>query len=219
MNKTTLLEGGNGGLGNQAYEALLDLIVAKKLQQGEQIQERALAIRLGISRTPLREAMHRLEGEKILERKSNNRLFVRMVALEEILEILYVRRLLETEAAARAAGKIPLNKLALLKERIEKLKLAGDPFNYEHQRVDAELHGLILLYSENKLLAEMINELRRRTRMFSLKRVDKRMLPVLNEHMAIIAALEKGDGEQAALEVSHHIDNIRTSIIEKFSSL
>ncbi|QWA10958.1 GntR family transcriptional regulator [Sodalis ligni] len=63
-NKTALLDGGNGGLGNQAYEALLDLIIARELKQGEQIQERALAIRLGISRTPLREAMHRLEGEK-----------------------------------------------------------------------------------------------------------------------------------------------------------
>lgn len=218
-NKTALLDGGNGGLGNQAYEALLDLIIARELKQGEQIQERALAIRLGISRTPLREAMHRLEGEKILERKSNNRLFVRMVTLEEILEILHVRRLLETEAAARSAGKIPLNKLALLKVRLEKLKQAGDPSSYEHQIVDAELHGLIVHYCENKLLAEMIDELRRKTRMFSLKRVDKRMMPVLNEHMAIIAALEKGDADQAALEVSHHIDNIRISIIEKYTSL
>lgn len=219
MNQTKLSEGSNGGLGSQAYEALLDLILSRELKQGDQIQERALAARLGFSRTPLREAMHKLEGEKILERKSNNRLFVRMVTLEEILETLHVRRLLETEAAARSAGKIPLPKLAALRERIEKLKQAGDPFSYEHQVVDAELHGLITGYCDNNLLADMIHELRRKTRMFSLKRVDKRMMPVLNEHMAIIDALEKGEAEQAALEISHHIDNIRLSIVEKFTSL
>ncbi|WP_413734006.1 GntR family transcriptional regulator [Sodalis sp. RH21] len=214
MTQTRLLEGSNGGLGNQAYEALLDLIISRELKQGDQIQERALALRLGISRTPLREAMHRLEGEKVLERKSNNRLFVRMVTLQEILEILHVRRLLETEAAARSAGKIPLAKLKAVRDRIEKLKLANDPASYEHQLVDAELHGLIASYCENKLLAEMIDELRRKTRMFSLKRVDKRMMPVLNEHMAIITALENDDAQSAALETSRHIDNIRSSIID-----
>lgn len=205
------------GLGSQAYEALLDLIFSRELKQGDQIQERALAARLGISRTPLREAMHRLEGERILERKANNRLFVRLVTLQEIMEILHVRRLLESEAAARSAGKVPAGRLQALRARIEQLLSLDDPANPEHQVVDAELHGVIAECCDNQLLADMIAELRRKTRMFSLKRLDNRMAPVCLEHMAMINALESGDAHAAAAETARHIDNIRQSIIDKLT--
>ena len=162
--------------------------------------------------------MHRLEGERILERKSNNRLFVRLVTLQEIMETLHVRRLLESEAAARSAGKVPGDRLQALRTRIETLMALGDPAHPEHQRLDAELHGVISEYCDNQLLADMIAELRRKTRMFSLKRLDNRMAPVCFEHMAMIAALERGDAQAAAAETARHIDNIRQSIIDKLTS-
>lgn len=205
------------GLGNQAYDALVDMILSRELRQGEQVQERMLAIRLGVSRTPLREAMHRLEGEQLLERKSNNRLFVRQVTLQELMEALYIRRLLEGDAAARAAGKVPLAKLADLRERIQWLMehgAAGDPL---HQKLDGELHGFISDYCGNELLASMIANLRQKTRMFSLKRLENRMVPVCDEHMAMIDALARGDGQAAQAETMRHIDNIRQSIIDKLS--
>ena len=111
------------GLGNQIYDALVTLILSRELKQGEEIRERALALRLNVSRTPLREAMHRLEGERVLERNSNNRLYVRLVSTQEIMEILYVRRMLESDAAARSAGRIPADKL--------------DRYPPAHRRVDA----------------------------------------------------------------------------------
>ncbi|VFR50459.1 Transcriptional regulator, GntR family [plant metagenome] len=205
------------GLGNQAYDALVDMILSRELRQGEQVQERMLAVRLGVSRTPLREAMHRLEGEQLLERKSNNRLFVRQVTLQELMEALYIRRLLEGDAAARAAGKVPLDKLADLRERIQWLMehgAAGDPL---HQQLDAELHGFISDYCGNELLAGMIANLRQKTRMFSLKRLENRMVPVCDEHMAMIDALARGDGQAAQAETMRHIDNIRQSIIDKLA--
>jgi DNA-binding GntR family transcriptional regulator len=207
-----------GRLGNQAYEALADLIFSRELKQGDQIQERALATRLGISRTPLREAMHRLEGERVLERKSNNRLFVRLVTVQEIMETLYVRRLLESDAAARAAGKVPPEKLQELRARIKVLLGLDDPASQKHQQLDAELHGMIANFCENQLLADMIAELRRKTRMFSLKRLDNRLAPVCMEHLAMIDALERGDAQAAAAETTRHIDNIRQSIIDKLLS-
>lgn len=209
---------GGKGLGNQAYDALVDLILSRELQQGEQIQERSLALRLGLSRTPLREAMHRLEGERMLERKSNNRLFVRLVTLQEIMETLYVRRMLESDAAGRSAGKVPAARLADLRERIETLMKTDDPANPLHQQLDAELHGLITEHCENELLASMIADLRRKTRMFSLKRLENRTVPVCKEHMAMIDALARGDAQAASAETMRHIDNIRQSIIDKLSS-
>ncbi|WP_345536322.1 GntR family transcriptional regulator [Variovorax defluvii] len=206
------------GKGSQAYDGLLDLIFSRELKEGEQIQERALALRLGVSRTPLREAMHRLEGERVLERRHNNRLYVRAVTMQELMETLYIRRMLEADAAARAAGKIPQEKLADLRQRIERLMNSDEPANPLHQQLDAELHGLIAEYCGNEMLVSMIGDLRRKTRMFSLKRMEKRMVPVCEEHMAMIDALTRGDSEAASNETKRHIDNIRQSIIDKLSS-
>ncbi|WPB55643.1 GntR family transcriptional regulator [Xylophilus sp. GOD-11R] len=204
------------GLANQAYEALVDLIFSRELQQGDQIQERMLALRLGISRTPLRAAMHRLEGERVLERR-NGRLVVRMVTLQEIMEALHVRRLLESEAAARSAGKVPRETLAAMRLQIETLMSLDDAASPEHQKLDADLHGAVIEWCGNQMLGEMIAEVRRKTRMFSLKRLDNRLGPVCVEHLAIIDALERGDSVAAAAETARHIDNIRQSIIDKLT--
>lgn len=204
-------------LGNLAYEAVLDLLVSGELHPGDPIQERALASKLGFSRTPLREALHRLEGERLLERGANGRLFVRQVTVQEILEALHVRRLLEPDAAARAAGQIPKAELARLRQRVEALLEHNEPGNPEHQVLDADLHGVICKYCDNEMLANIIAEVRRKTRMFSLKRLDRRLGPVCHEHLAMISALECGDAEEAAARTAEHIDNIRTSILEKLA--
>ncbi|MFJ3058069.1 GntR family transcriptional regulator [Herbaspirillum sp. NPDC087042] len=210
-----LAEAGGPSLGLQAYEALVDLILSRELKQGEAVQERALAGRLGISRTPLREAMHRLEGERVLERKGNGRLYVRLVTVQEIMEVLHVRRLLESDAAARAAGKLPAGVATELRARIDALMQRDDAADPEHQRLDGRLHGLITDHCDNQLLAGMILELRRKTRMFSLKRMDNRAHPTCLEHLAILEALEQGDGVAAAAATARHIDNIRQAIIDK----
>jgi DNA-binding GntR family transcriptional regulator len=207
----------NKGLANQAYDNLVDLILTRELKQGDQVQERALALKLGLSRTPLREAMHRLEGERILERKSNNRLFVRLVTLQEIMETLHVRRVLEGEAAARSAGKIPQEILQALHAEITELLCANDPAHPRHQTIDGQLHGLISEFADNELLAKMIDDLRKKTRMFSLKRLDNRMASVCVEHLAIIDALLAGDAQAATQAVQQHIEGIRLAIINKLT--
>lgn len=205
------------GLGNQVYDALVTLILSRELKQGEEIRERALALRLSVSRTPLREAMHRLEGERVLERNSNNRLYVRLVSTQEIMEILYVRRMLESDAAARSVGRIPADKLTDIRRRIEELMRLNDAWHPAHRELDTELHGLIGEHCENELLANMIADLRRKTRLFSLKHLENRATAVCTEHMAIVDALARGDAETVAAETVRHIDNIRQAIIDKLS--
>ncbi len=210
----------NKGLSNQAYDAIVALILSKELRQGDQIQERALAERLNVSRTPLRDAMHRLEGERVLERNASNRLFVRLVSIREIMEILHVRRMLESDAVTRATGQIPQDRLVALRNKVDALSKATAPAPEEFHEVDSELHGLILDYCENTLLASLIADLRLKTRMFSPNYLQKTRGPaVCMEHLAIIDALINEDTETAAAETQRHINNIRQSIIDKLSSV
>ena len=88
-------------LGQRAYDLLLGILLAGELRPNDVVMERRLAEKLGISRTPLREAIRRLEGEKLLERQKGGTIVVSPMSVEGFLNILSVRRLLEGEAVRR----------------------------------------------------------------------------------------------------------------------
>src|SRR5260221_3648519 len=100
-----------------AYGRLSDMLRSRNLQPNDLINERRLASELNVSRTPLREAIRRLEGEKILERQSSGTLIVKPISIEDFLYICQVRRLVEGEAARRATGRISVPDLVRLRER------------------------------------------------------------------------------------------------------
>ena len=83
------------------------------------LEERRLAEELNVSRTPMRAALNRLLGEGILKRLSNGSVVVHAFGVTELLELLQIRQLLEGQAAAMAAGRIPGDKLAAVKARLE----------------------------------------------------------------------------------------------------
>lgn len=208
---------GHRGVGDAAYEAVLDLVLSRELRPGEVVQERRLAARLGISRTPLREALRRLEGERLLERRSDGSLAVRQITVVEFMEALHVRRVLESEAAAKAAGRIPADAIEDLRRRLQRLLDGGDPTVPDHMQTDADLHGMITAACGNQLMTDMIADLRRKTRMFSMKRMPERFEPICREHLAILDALARGDGREAAAQVTQHIENVKQSILQKIA--
>ena len=93
-------------LSDQAYERLLDMLLAGELAAGDILQERRLAEALAISRTPVREALSRLESDGLLTRLRGRLLTVRQFTAAEFMDALNVRKLLELEAASLAAGHV-----------------------------------------------------------------------------------------------------------------
>ncbi len=214
------MEDGFGkSLGDRAYDQLLDRMLEGTFPAGTLLQERTLAEMLGISRTPVREALAKLESEGFVTRHVGRLLVVREVPMQELMEILHVRTILETEAAGIAAGRIAAADLAGLRDLFQAQLDGPLPDGGNFWAADDRLHGLIVDAAGNAVLADTVRSLRRRTRMFNLKRLPERFVPGCHEHLAIVAALEAGDGTAAREAVATHLDNTRRSILAKLEPL
>lgn len=206
-------------LSERAHRTLTNMLLTGELEPNEVLTERQLALRLGISRTPLREAVRRLEGARLLERQRSGALVVRALPVEEFMHILSVRRLLEGEAARLAAGKVPLAVLENLKRRIEDvLALPDGVITPEVSDSDHDLHALIVTASGNPVLQQVITDLRTRTAMFRYGRLPARRNAVCSEHLAIIDAIIEGDAQKAQLAMQTHIDQVRLTILARLGA-
>lgn len=205
----------NVSLTGMAYNQLLSMILNGKLNGGAILQERRLAEELGLSRTPLREALGRLEGEGYVTRQGRN-VLVTIVSTRSIFEILNVRELLEKEAVRLATGNVDLDRLGEIKQKIE--QLTATTTDAHHWAVDDDLHQLIVESSGNKQLIYFVEELRNKTKMFGRTRIPERFEPGRAEHLAIIAALEDGNAKEAQKEMCRHLGNVKRSIVEKIMS-
>jgi len=204
-------------LSTVAYGAVLDMILRGTIAAGELVTERQIAARLGMSRTPVREAVRRLEGEGTLERQRDGSLVVRPYSMEDFLHALAVRRLLEGEAARLAAGKVSRDVLDAARERIARLR--GEGLADAARQGDRDFHAAVAEASGNPVLATAISDLRKRTAMFRLGRLPERLDQVCDEHLAIIEALASGDGETARAAMQTHIDNVRAHLLQRLTAI
>jgi DNA-binding GntR family transcriptional regulator len=187
--------------------------VSKELPPGEVLEERKLATALSVSRTPLRSAVNRLLGEGILARLSNGAIVVRETGAAEFLEFLHIRRLLESEAAALAAGRVPDAVLEELRRRIQKIVKDARTRKEEHWTLDDDLHDLIGEYAGNRALAQTISSIRRQARLCNIERLPGRLVAACEEHLAIIDALASGSSERAREAMVAHLDSVKQNFL------
>jgi DNA-binding GntR family transcriptional regulator len=195
-------------LSNQAHRAISEMIQRRRLRGGEVIVEARLAEVLNISRTPLREALQRLEGEGLVIKGTGRSFMVRHVDLREYLQSLKVREILEPEAATLAIGRIPRSQLAEARHEIVELRAATPYHTEDHWRSDDNLHGLFIDHCGNEVLGEIIRDLRVTTRLFEIARLADRLEPDSTEHLAILDALEQDDAKAARRAAQTHIRSL-----------
>lgn len=211
-----------GSMTDGAYARLHEMLLTHRLPLDAPISERNLATELGISRTPLREALRRLEGEGLLERLPGGVLRVRRITVEEFLEIQQLRRLLEGEAAAQAAGRVDQGLLHGLRDRIARLLASSQPPPVQQRdrlAIDLELHRAIAAAVANATLARLLEDLRRRMLLFATPRPTERLEDVCAQYGAIIDALAQADSEAARLAMIRHVDALRTGILRRLAAL
>jgi DNA-binding GntR family transcriptional regulator len=210
---------GGVNLANMAYRAILDMILDRRIPSGEVIVEERLATALSISRTPIREALVRLESEGLVRKEANRPYRVREVSNREYFQSMRLREILEGEAIALAVPKI--DRTRLQKNKTEMLRLRDEiKIRVEdHWAADEDLHTLIAESSGNVVMAQIIRDLRVTTRMFELSGLPSRVRPDCEEHLAIIAALESGDPAVARTAMESHIRSLANDVLSEIARL
>lgn len=190
------------------YDALSRMIRERELRAGDAIVEAHVADLLGVSRTPLREAMQRLEAEGLLQKGSHRSYSVRKVELKEYLQSLRVREVLEAEAVVLALERIPFERLQ--EARAATLAL-GEVHPYDkvaHWQADDLVHDLFIRECGNDVMTRLLLSLRVTTNLFEIERLADRLVPDSREHEGILAAIEAGNAKAARRAVAAHIRSL-----------
>ena len=198
-----------------AYERIRDRLIMLDIRPGEPINDGALAASLGIGRTPVREALKRLETDHLVVSYARRGTFATPVDVTELGAISDLRRQLEPFAANRAATAATEQMRAELRamaEKVRGLDSSGDRRTL--MRLDMSVHRLIYRATGNKHLEDvLIRYDNLATRIWCLV-VDK--LPDLashiSEHAQLLDAIADGDSERAERLTSEHVDGFSTEI-------
>jgi DNA-binding GntR family transcriptional regulator len=188
------------------YESLRDAISDGRIAGGERVREEEVARNLGVSRTPVREALQRLQQRGLLVFGPGRGLMVAQLSQQQIIELYAMRQILEGSAARFAATHATADEIAILYELQQELKVAeGDPLR--HTNLNRQFHQAIYEAAHNRYLMQTLEGLHDS---FALLRSTTFRLPHRQrdsdeERRRIIAAIERRDADLAEKEAREHI--------------
>ena len=204
-------------IADQIFEQLERDILSGRYPKGEILSELSLAKQLGVSRTPVREAIRRLEQENILEETSRG-LTVVGISHEDMLDMYDIRLQIEGLAARRAAERITDEELAAMRETLDLqgfyVEKGGENSSAQIKNLDSQFHEQLYRASGSKAYCDTLISLHKKITRFRMASVSKqsRAIQSLAEHEAIYAALAARDGEAAAEAATQHTLHARDRI-------
>jgi DNA-binding GntR family transcriptional regulator len=207
----------NLSLVGQAYDELKRIILEHQVPLGGKLNEGELAAALGISRTPVREAINRLEKEGLVQIFPQRGAFVVRFSEKDVFELFLIRENLEGLAAYLAAEKMNEGGLSQLESCIQGF---GEPFSKpairRYAKEDFRFHQTIVALSDCQRLIKMISTLYDHIRIFRLTMVglSSRMKTSLAEHRLLVEAFRKKDPEEAEQMMRQHIRHVREGVME-----
>lgn len=199
------------------FDVMREAIVSGKLKPGERLMELQLAEEMGVSRTPVREAIRKLELEGLIVTIPRKGAYVAGLTLKDAAEVFEIRGSLEGLAANLAAERITEEEIEKLERVLVQTKecISKKDIKTLVER-DEEFHDIICNASRNKKLTAILNNLREqihRFRVTSLTKNPERLKGIFEEHERILAAIGSRDPERAEELVKEHIENVENSIM------
>lgn len=195
-------------LHEKAYQLLRNLILSGQLTPDEPFGETSLAADLGVSRTPVRDALRRLQQDRLITLLPTGAYQVRLPTVKELAEVYDCRSYLESMAARLAAAHHSKSDLEAMRSLLDRMRVSyaqGD--EPAIRSVDALFHEAIVAACDNSVLLEIIVGLR--TRLAQVRNVvpNPRVnaATVLDQHQRIVDAIAAGDGDTADSVMREHI--------------
>ena len=205
-------------LGQDVFEYLKNAIIDQTIEPGSRLVESKIAEMLGISRTPLREALHKLEREEWIEKTQSGGFQVVSLTRSDIEETFGVRSALEAYAARLAAENYQEKDLIPLeKKMLEYQKCLEKKANDKLQKINTEFHDLLYALSRNPKLIKMINQLRAqisRFRQIILKQ-DEYAIESNEDHFRMLEAIKKRDGDAVEKLVREHLIKGKNAVLSQ----
>jgi len=224
--RLTPLAGLGGSLGQRVYQSLREAILSVAYRPGEILRKPEICAALGVSRSPVSDAVAKLAAEGLLDVVPQAGTFVARFSMADIREGAFLREAIELHAVAMVAQTITEPQLQLLRRNLTlQAALIADGDIPGFYQADADLHGLILSFTGYRKLAQVAD-----TAWLHVNRARQMILPVpgrvqqtLEEHRAIVSALEARDvaAARAATQVHlaqliHHLEPLERDRPELF---
>ncbi|MDO4493745.1 MAG: GntR family transcriptional regulator [Clostridia bacterium] len=197
-------------LSEMVYHKLYQNITEGKYRAGDELTENRIATELGVSRTPVREALKQLERENLVSSQPNRGVVVKDVTPLDYSDIYTVRALLEGQAAYWAAERITPDELDRMEEILQLIELYTKRNNTDHLvRLDSEFHELLYEACQSATIKSLLTNIHhilsgRRQSSYTVVGRPERSL---EEHRAVFEAIAGGDPDAAKIAAEDHIRN------------
>ncbi len=191
------------------FKTLREAIITGELKPGERLMEIKLANELGVSRTPVREAIRKLELEGLVIMTARKGAEVAPINEKDLMEVLEIRKTLEGLACELAAENATKAKINQFKEINEKILQAINEENIEEiTKNDVEFHEAIYAITNNRRLVQMLHQLKEHIFRYRLEYIKdmKNKETIVDEHTRIIEAIATNDSKTAKKEIEKHIE-------------
>ncbi|NLO88764.1 MAG: GntR family transcriptional regulator [Clostridia bacterium] len=206
----------------EVFIMLREAILNGKLKPGDRLVERELAEQLGVSRTPVREALRKLELENLVTHIPRKGVIVSEVSKNDVMEILDIRACLEGLGARVAAQKASEKDIEELKECIEKIKEGMSKNNMEEvSKLHNDFHSKILEIAGYPRLSQMVSSLGDYISRFTKMgyTIPGRMDKAMKEHYELLEAITQRNPELAKQIAEDHIDNSKSVILKQYEEV
>ena len=209
--KIRTLDNFEGSLTDRTFLAVREAIMELKFLPGEIIRKKCICNVLGVSRSPVSEALAKLRNEGLVEVVPQSGTFVSKFSLQDIIEGAFLREAIELACIEILASKISEQQLKDLNRNLKLQKVLADTDDYQgFYQLDAEMHGMIMDFTGYKNLAKVT-----KTGWVQVDRARQLLLPIdgrqkkaFQEHQAVIQALEKHDVKLARKKMKIHLNQL-----------
>ena len=206
-------------LEEMVFSRLEEEILSGELERGAALGEIALSKRLGVSRTPIRGALHRLAEEGLVEIHPNRGATVVGINIDDLVDIYTIRERLEGLASALAAKRTTSEEIKRLSEAVDLAEFYISKNDTEHiKELDTVFHSIIYSASGSRFLARTLSELHRKIKSYRKRSlsVPGRLENTAEEHREILEAIKRGDADEADRLTSLHIRRALENMITAF---